>query len=58
MIRLHIPNNPNSLTHFLRCIIRYFFLEVTIKIDPLVYIVETFPKLILCIHVDRVHNKL
>ena len=58
MIRIHIPVNIYSLTQCLRCIIRYFFHDVIIKLEPLGLLAETFSKLILRVHGGRIHNKL
>ena len=58
MVCIHIPGNINSLTQCLWYIIRDFFLDVTIKLKPIGLLSETFPKLILHIHLGRVHNKL
>ena len=58
IIPVHIPVNIDSLTQLFQCIIRDLFLDVTTKLKPLGLLVETFPKLVLHVHVGKFNNNL
>ena len=47
MICIHITSNLDSLNQCFCCIRSYFFLDVTIKLETLGLLIETFSKIIL-----------